>query len=97
MKKFIFLGALAMAGCSTFTPVSTGKDTYLIEGGVGLVAATFTVMATKANQFCDAKGLKMTVQQWSPWVPGRDPPRLQFSCAVEASPSHLRPDRGITN
>ena len=97
MKKLILFAAITLFGCSTFSPVSTGKDTYLIEGGIGVVGAPFTVMARKANEFCEAKGLKMTVLEWAPWVPGRDTPKLQFSCTAEASQSHLRPDLGVVN
>jgi hypothetical protein len=93
----IALAVLAMlGGCSTFDPVPTGKDTYLIEGGVGLTGATFTVMANRANEFCAKKGLQMTVLEWSPWVPGRETPKLQFSCTTEAAPAQLRLDNGVS-
>jgi hypothetical protein len=88
---------LTLGACSTFAPVATGKDSYLIEGGVGLVPPSFTTMANIANEFCEAKRLKMTVLQWSGWVPGRETPKLQFSCTTEASPVHLRPDLGVRN
>jgi hypothetical protein len=84
-----------LSGCSTFDPVPTGQSTYLIEGGVGLTGATFSLMASHANEFCEKKGLQMTVVQWSPWVPGSETPKLQFSCTTQAAPAHLRPDRGV--
>jgi hypothetical protein len=92
----VALAVLAtLGGCSTFDPVPTGKNTYLIEGGVGLTGATFSVMANHADEFCEKKGLQMTVMEWSPWVPGRETPKLQFSCTTEAAPAQLRPDRGV--
>ena len=94
---FASILVLTLGACSTFTPVATGKDSYLIEGGVGLVPPSFTTMANLANEFCEAKRLKMTVLQWSGWVPGRETPKLQFSCTTEASPVHLRPDLGVKN
>lgn len=84
-----------LGGCSTFDPVPTGQNTYLIEGGVGLTGATFSVLAGHANEFCEKKGLQMTVLQWSPWVPTRETPKLQFSCTTEAAPAHLHPDIGV--
>lgn len=85
-----------LGGCSTFAPVETGRGTYLIEGGVGLTGATFSMMASRASEVCKQQGLRMTVLQWSPWVPGSETPKLQFSCTAEAAPSHLRPDRGVS-
>jgi hypothetical protein len=98
MARVIVIGliSIVLTGCSTFAPVSTGKNTYLIEGGVGLVGAPMTMMAERANEFCASKGLQMTVLGFSPWVPGRDTPKLQFSCTAEAAPVQLRPDNGIT-
>ena len=81
---------LTLGACSTFSPVATGKDSYLIEGGVGLVPPPFSTMANIANGFCEAKKLKMTVLAWSEWVPARAAPKLQFSCTAEASPVLLR-------
>jgi len=86
---------LTLGACSTFAPVPTGKNTYLIEGGVGLTGAPFSMMARQANEFCESKGLQMTVTEWSPWVPGSQTPKLQFSCTVEASAVQLRPDLGV--
>ena len=98
MPIFVALAlAATLAGCSTFAPVPTGKNTYLIEGGVGLTGATFSLMASHANEFCEKKGLQMTVLEWSDWVPGRETPKLQFSCTTEAAPAQLRPDKGVSN
>jgi hypothetical protein len=98
-REYILLAVLALAlpGCTTFDPVPTGKDTYLIEGGVGLTGAPFSMMAQSADAFCVAKGLQMTVLEWSPWVPARDTPKLQFSCTKNNAPAHLRPDLGVKN
>ena len=93
MVVALALLATTLGGCSTFDPVPIGQDTYLIEGGVGLTGATFTLMANHANEFCRAKGLQMTVLEWSPWVPGSQTPKLQFSCTTQAAPAHLRPER----
>ena len=98
MQRRIIVALVLLAtlgGCSTFDPVPTGQNTYLIEGGVGLTGATFSLMASHANEFCAKKGLQMTVLQWSPWVPGSETPKLQFACTTEAAPAHLRPDRGV--
>lgn len=94
--KYILLVILVLCGCTTLDPVPTGKDTYLIEGGVGLVAPPMTQLVQRANEFCAARGEEMTVLEWSPWVPGRDTPKLQFSCSTKAAPAQLRPDNGVT-
>jgi hypothetical protein len=98
MKKAFMISWLAViSGCSTFAPVSIGKDTYLIEGGVGLTPPPFSMMANRAREFCEAKGLQMTIIQSSAWIPGRETPKIQFTCTREAKPVHLRPDMGVVN
>ncbi len=53
----VVLAVLAtVGGCNTSDPVPTGQNTYLIEGGVGLTGATFSVMVNHAMNFA-RKGL----------------------------------------
>lgn len=96
MRIAILFLVSTVAACTTNAPVKTGKDTYLVQGGVGLVAPPPDRLIKEANDFCDKQGKETVVNAITPWIPGRQFPSVQFTCTNNPTPSTLRPDNGVT-
>lgn len=96
MRIIILLLAASLAACTTDAPVKTGRDTYLVQGGIGLTAPPPDRLIKEANDFCAKQGKDTVVNEVTPWIPGRQFPSVQFTCTNNPSPSTLRPDNGVT-
>jgi hypothetical protein len=96
LRIFVLSFVLIIAACTTDAPVKTGKDTYLVQGGVGLVGAPPDMLIKRANEFCAKQGKETVVNEMVPWIPGRQFPSVQFTCTNKPTPSQLRPDNGVT-
>ncbi len=91
----VLLVAVLITACTTDAPVRTGKDTYLVQGGIGLVAPPPDKLIKQADDFCAKQGKMAVVNEITPWIPGRQFPNVQFTCTNHPTPSHLRPDNGV--
>jgi hypothetical protein len=95
MRILILSAILAVTACTTDAPVKTGKDTYLVQGGVGLVGAPPDMQIKRANEFCAKQGKEAVINELTTWIAGRQFPSAQFTCTNDPTPSTLRPDNGI--
>ena len=96
MKKVSMIPILlTLAACVTTSEVvPTGKDTYLLTSSArgGLDPGAQVIAATKkANEYCEARHMKMVVQKLDTsgvpmWTPERS--TLAFACVSADSPEY---------